>query len=85
MIFLAGHGYRCIAHDRRGHGRSSQPWDGNDMDHYADDMAELLDHLDVTNAVLVGFRRVAAKWHAISADMARNASPRPAWSRRCRP
>jgi non-heme chloroperoxidase len=55
MIFLADHGYRCIAHDRRGHGRSSQPWDGNDMDHYADDLAELLDHLDVTNAVLVGF------------------------------
>ena len=37
MIFLAGHGYRCMAHDRRGHGRSSQPWDGNDMGHYADD------------------------------------------------
>jgi non-heme chloroperoxidase len=55
MIFLADHGYRCIAHDRRGHGRSSQPWDGNDMNHYADDLAELLDHLDVTNAVLVGF------------------------------
>lgn len=55
MIFLADHGYRCIAHDRRGHGRSSQPWDGNDMNHYADDLAELLDHVDVTNAVLVGF------------------------------
>jgi len=55
MLFLAGQGYRCIAHDRRGHGRSSQPWDGNDMDHYADDLAELLEHLDVTNAVLVGF------------------------------
>ena len=55
MIFLADHGYRCIGHDRRGHGRSSQPWDGNDMDHYADDLAGLLDHLDVTNAVLVGF------------------------------
>jgi len=55
MIFLADHGYRCIAHDRRGHGRSSQLWDGNDMDHYADDLAELLDHLDVTDAVLVGF------------------------------
>jgi len=40
MFFLASHGYRCIAHDRRGHGRSSQPWDGNDMDHYADDLAE---------------------------------------------
>ena len=55
MIFLADQGYRCIAHDRRGHGRSSQPWDGNDMDHYADDLAELLDHLDVKDAVLLGF------------------------------
>ena len=55
MIFLAGQGYRCIAHDRRGHGRSSQPWDGNDMDHYADDLAELLAHLDVKDAVLLGF------------------------------
>ena len=42
MIFLASHGYRCIAHDRRGHGRSSQPWTGNDMDTYADDLATLL-------------------------------------------
>ena len=41
MFFLASRGYRCIAHDRRSHGRSSQPWDGNDMDHYADDLAEL--------------------------------------------
>ena len=55
MIFLASQGYRCIAHDRRGHGRSSQPWDGNDMDHYADDLAQVLDTLDVKNAVLVGF------------------------------
>jgi non-heme chloroperoxidase len=54
MFFLAQHGFRCIAHDRRGHGRSSQPWDGNDMDHYADDLAELLTHLDLTNVVLVG-------------------------------
>ncbi|WP_394781463.1 alpha/beta fold hydrolase [Undibacterium sp.] len=55
MIFFASQGYRCIAHDRRGHGRSSQPWDGNDMDHYADDLAQLLDLLDVKNAVLFGF------------------------------
>ena len=55
MIFLASKGYRCIAHDRRGHGRSSQPWDGNDMDHYADDLAQLLDKLDVKDAVLFGF------------------------------
>jgi len=55
MLFLAEHGYRCIAHDRRGHGRSSQPWDGNDMDHYADDLAQLIEKLDLKNAVLVGF------------------------------
>jgi non-heme chloroperoxidase len=54
MFYLASHGYRCVAHDRRGHGRSSQPWDGNDMDHYADDLAELVKHLDLTDAVHVG-------------------------------
>jgi non-heme chloroperoxidase len=55
MVFLASHGYRCVAHDRRGHGRSSQPWDGNDMATYADDLANLMDTLDLKNAVLVGF------------------------------
>ena len=55
MIFFGSQGYRCIAHDRRGHGRSSQPWDGNDMDHYADDLAELLSFLDIKDAVLFGF------------------------------
>jgi non-heme chloroperoxidase len=54
MFFLASHGYRCIAHDRRGHGRSSQPWSGNDMDTYADDLAELVKTLDLKNAVHVG-------------------------------
>jgi non-heme chloroperoxidase len=54
MLFLAGHGYRCIAHDRRGHGRSSQPWDGNEMDTYADDLAALTAHLDLKGAVHVG-------------------------------
>ncbi len=54
MLFLAAHGYRCIAHDRRGHGRSSQPWDGNDMDTYADDLAELVSHLDLREAIHVG-------------------------------
>ena len=54
MFFLASHGYRVIAHDRRGHGLSSQPWSGNDMDHYADDLAALIEHLDLKNAVLVG-------------------------------
>ena len=55
MYHLANNGFRCIAHDRRGHGRSSQPWDGNDMDHYADDLAQLLEHLDVKDATLIGF------------------------------
>jgi len=54
MIFLAARGYRCIAHDRRGHGRSSQPWNGNDMDTYADDLATLVEALDLTNAIHVG-------------------------------
>jgi non-heme chloroperoxidase len=54
MMFLAARGYRCIAHDRRGHGRSSQPWDGNEMDTYADDLAELVESLDLRDAVHVG-------------------------------
>ncbi|TVQ22261.1 MAG: alpha/beta hydrolase [Leptolyngbya sp. DLM2.Bin15] len=55
MLFLADHGFRAIAHDRRGHGRSSQPWNGNEMDTYADDLATLIDTLDLTNATLIGF------------------------------
>ena len=54
MLFLAGKGYRCVAHDRRGHGRSSQPWNGNDMDTYADDLEQLVRHLDLKDAVHVG-------------------------------
>jgi non-heme chloroperoxidase len=54
MMFFLNHGYRVIAHDRRGHGRSSQPGDGHDMDHYADDLAELTAHLDLKNAIHVG-------------------------------
>jgi non-heme chloroperoxidase len=54
MFFLASRGYRCIAHDRRGHGRSSQPWNGNDMDTYADDLATLVEKLDLKDAVHVG-------------------------------
>lgn len=54
MFFLASRGYRCIAHDRRGHGRSSQPWQGNDMDTYADDLAELVKQLDLKNAIHLG-------------------------------
>ena len=54
MLFLASHGFRCIAHDRRGHGRSSQPWTGNDMDTYADDLAALVHALGLTEAIHVG-------------------------------
>jgi non-heme chloroperoxidase len=54
MIFLADRGFRCIAHDRRGHGRSSQPWGGNDMNTYADDLATLVEKLELKNAIHVG-------------------------------
>ncbi len=55
MLYLADHGFRCIAHDRRGHGRSSQPWNGNEMDTYADDLAKLIEILDLKDATLIGF------------------------------
>jgi non-heme chloroperoxidase len=54
MAFLASNGYRCVAHDRRGHGRSSQPWTGNEMDTYADDLAALVEKLDLKDAIHVG-------------------------------
>src|SRR5260370_15418554 len=54
MLFLGDRGYRCIAHDRRGHGRSSQPWEGNEMNTYADDLAQLVEKLDLKDAIHVG-------------------------------
>src|SRR5271170_2926558 len=54
MFYLASNGYRCIAHDRRGHGRSSQPWHGNDMDTYSDDLAQLFEKLDLKGATMIG-------------------------------
>ena len=54
MFFLASNGYRCVAHDRRGHGRSSQPWNGNDMDTYADDLAALVEALDLRDVIHIG-------------------------------
>ncbi len=55
MLFLASNGFRCVAHDRRGHGRSSQPWNGNDMDTYADDLSRVIKKLNLKDVVLVGF------------------------------
>jgi non-heme chloroperoxidase len=55
MMFFANQGYRAVAHDRRGHGRSSQPWEGNDMDHYADDLSAVMETLDLRNATMIGF------------------------------
>src|SRR3954469_17882477 len=54
IFYFASRGYRCIAHDRRGHGRSTQTWDGNDMDHYADDLAALTEALDLKDAIHIG-------------------------------
>lgn len=54
MVYLSSNGYRCIAHDRRGHGRSSQPWNGNEMDTYADDLSELIETLDLNDISLIG-------------------------------
>ena len=79
MVFLGERGYRVIAHDRRGHGRSSQTWNGNDMDTYADDLAELIDALDLqATSSLSAIPPAAARSPAISAATA----PR-AWRRRC--
>ena len=73
MIFLADKGYRVVAHDRRGHGRSSQPWEGNDMNHYADDLATVIETLDLKTSRWSASRRAAAKWRDISAVTARAA------------
>lgn len=54
MLFFGHNGYRVIAHDRRGHGLSDQPWQGNDMDQYADDLAELIDQLDLQDMIMIG-------------------------------
>ena len=79
MLLLASSGYRCIAHDRRGHGRSSQPWNGNDMDTYADDLATLVDKLELKKAVLVGHSTGGGKSPATSVDTAPHAWARPCW------
>jgi non-heme chloroperoxidase len=72
MLFFGQRGYRVIAHDRRGHGRSDQTWDGNEMDTYADDLATLFEKLDLKDAIMVGHSTGAAKLLATWAGMARS-------------
>src|SRR5215831_19316164 len=83
MIFLASRGYRCIAHDRRGHGRSSQPWNGNEMDTYADDPAALVQALDLRDSRRTFDRRRRSR-PLYGADTARSASPKQYSSAPCR-
>ena len=84
MLFFLKQGYRVIAHDRRGHGRSSQVPDGHDLDHYADDLAAVTEHLDLKNAIHVVTRPAAAKWCAIWRGTVRAGPPRLRSLLRCR-
>ena len=84
LLFLAQHGFRVVAHDRRGHGRSSQPSSGNNMDGYADDLSDLIEALDLTDATWWATPRAAARSPAISAATARCGWPRRFWSPLCR-
>jgi len=84
MFYLASKGYRCIAHDRRSHGRSTQTWDGNDMDTFADDLESLMAELDLAKVVLIGFSMGDAKWLAMSAATERAACRKWCWLRQFR-
>ena len=84
MVFLASNGYRCIAHDRRGHGRSSQPWNGNDMDTYADDLSALIETLNLNGEPWSATRPAAERSPATSGATAPSAWPRSCWLARCR-
>src|SRR5467141_2986268 len=75
LVFLAANGYRAIAHDRRGHGRSSQPWDGNEMDTYADDLASLVEKLDLQDALHVGH---STGWGEVARYIGRHGTERVA-------
>jgi non-heme chloroperoxidase len=84
MLFFLNHGYRVIAHDRRGHGRSAQTGDGHDMDHYADDLAEVTAHLDLKTQFMSVIPPAAVRWCATSRATAKAACPRRPSSVRCR-
>ena len=70
MLFFLANGYRVVAHDRRGHGRSSQVGTGHDMDHYASDASAVVEHLDLRNAVHIGHSTAVARWRAMSRNTA---------------
>jgi len=76
-LATASHGYRCVAHDRHGHGRSSQPWNGNDMDTYADDLATVVEALDPARAIHVGHSTGGGEVARYIGATARSAWPRP--------
>lgn len=76
MLFFVNKGYRVVAHDRRGHGRSSQVWDGHDMDHYADDVAAVVEKLGTQAPCMWAIPPAAARWCATSPAMARRTCPR---------
>jgi non-heme chloroperoxidase len=80
MFFLASNGYRTVAHDRRGHGRSSQPWQGNDMDTYADDLAAVIEGLGLRDAMLVGHSTGGGEITRYMSDMERRAWLEPSLS-----
>ena len=84
MFFLAQHAYHCIANDRRGHGRSEQPWNGSDMDTYADDLAQPIQKLDLNNVTHVGHSTGAARSRVTSGVTVPNGSPRLCSLARCR-
>jgi non-heme chloroperoxidase len=83
LLFLAQNGFRAVAHDRRGHGRSSQASSGNDMNGYADDLAAVIEALDLRDATLVGHSTGGGRSPAISDATGRGGSPRPSSSRPC--
>lgn len=82
---IAANGYRTIAYDRRGFGRSSQPWHGYDYNRLADDVAELLLHVGAENATLVGFSMGGAKWHVTCHATSENSLAKPSWYHRFYP
>src|SRR3954454_21158610 len=84
MLFMLQHGYRVIAHARRGHGRSAQPAMGNDMDTYADDLAAVVNGLDLKDAIMVGHSTGGVRSRITSAVTGPRAWPRRCWLVRCR-